>query len=80
VSGVADPFNGPIDAFRVAHVQRSDGWITTTCNDMSNPGAFALAGQRSNKVASRHRWQALVGRLPHGDLKWPIDAMAADRM
>jgi hypothetical protein len=47
---------------------------------MSDSGAFAVAGQRSNKVASRHRWQALVGRLPHGDLKWPIDAMAEDRM
>jgi hypothetical protein len=26
VSGIADPFNGHIDEFRVAHVQRSDGW------------------------------------------------------
>jgi len=23
VSGIADPFNGHIDAFRIAHVQRS---------------------------------------------------------
>jgi hypothetical protein len=24
---LADPFNGHIDQFRIAHVQRSDGWI-----------------------------------------------------
>ena len=35
VTGVADPFNGHIDAFRIAHVQRSDGWIETTWNNMS---------------------------------------------
>jgi hypothetical protein len=40
----ADPFNGHIDEFRIAHVQRSDGWIETTANNMSNPGAFAVAG------------------------------------
>jgi hypothetical protein len=34
VSGIADPFNG----------QRSDGWIATTWNNMSDPGAFAAAG------------------------------------
>ena len=44
VSGIADPFNGHIDAFRIAHVQRSDGWIETTWNNMSDPGAFAAAG------------------------------------
>jgi hypothetical protein len=43
VSGVADPFNGHIDEFRIAHVQRSDGWIETTWNNMSDPGAFAAA-------------------------------------
>jgi hypothetical protein len=25
-------------------VQRSDGWIQTTWNNMSDPGAFAVAG------------------------------------
>ena len=25
VSGIADPFNGHMDEFRIAHVQRSDG-------------------------------------------------------
>ena len=30
VSGTMDPFNGHIDEFRIAHVQRSDGWIGTT--------------------------------------------------
>ncbi len=44
VSGIADPFNGHIDAFRIAHVQRSDGWIETAWNNMSDPGAFAVAG------------------------------------
>jgi hypothetical protein len=43
VSGIADPFNGHIDAFRIAHVQRSDGWIKTTLNNMSDPGAFGVA-------------------------------------
>jgi hypothetical protein len=35
---VTKPFNGHIDAFRIAHVQRSDGWIETTWNNMSGPG------------------------------------------
>ena len=43
VSGIADPFNGHIDEFRIAHVQRSDGWIATTWNNMSDPGAFPAA-------------------------------------
>jgi len=30
VSGIADPFNGLIDEFRIAHVQHSDGWIAIT--------------------------------------------------
>jgi hypothetical protein len=42
VSGIADPFNGHIDEFRVAHVQRSDNWIETSCNNMSDPSAFAV--------------------------------------
>jgi hypothetical protein len=44
VSGIADPFNGHIDEFRISQVQRSDGWIETTWNNMSDPGAFAAAG------------------------------------
>jgi hypothetical protein len=44
VSGIADPFNGHIDAFRIAYVQRSGGWIETTWNNMCDPGAFAAAG------------------------------------
>jgi len=44
VSGIADPFNGHIDEFRIAHVQRSDGWTETTRNNVSDPGAFAAAG------------------------------------
>ena len=62
MSGIADPFNGHIDAFRIAHVQRSDGWIATTWNNMSDPGAFAAAGAEEQEagVASRDRSQALV--------------------
>jgi hypothetical protein len=44
VSGIVDPFDGYIDEFRLAHVQRSDGWIETAWNNMSNPGPFAAAG------------------------------------
>jgi hypothetical protein len=44
VSGIADPFNGHIDEFRISRIQRSDGWIETTWNNMSDPGAFAVAG------------------------------------
>jgi hypothetical protein len=44
VSGIADPFNGHIDAFRIAHVQRSDGWIEATWSSMGDPGAFAGPG------------------------------------
>jgi hypothetical protein len=43
VSGIADPFDGHIDEFRIAHVQRSAGWIETTWNNTSDPGAFAAA-------------------------------------
>jgi hypothetical protein len=55
VSGIADPFNGHIDAFRISHIQRSDGWIETTWNNMSDPGAFAAAGAEEQKAASRRR-------------------------
>jgi hypothetical protein len=44
VSGIADSFNRHIDEFRISHVQRSDGWIATTWNNMIDPGAFAVAG------------------------------------
>ena len=43
MSGIADPFNGHIE-FRISHLQRSDGWIETTWNNRSDPGAFAVAG------------------------------------
>ena len=52
VSGIADPFNGHIDAFRISHVQRSDGWIETTWNNMSDPGAFAAAGAEEQEGGS----------------------------
>jgi hypothetical protein len=44
VSCIADSCNGHIDEFRIAHVQRSDGWIATTWNNMNDRGAFAAAG------------------------------------
>jgi hypothetical protein len=44
VSGIADPSNGHIEEFPISHVQRSDGWIETTWNNLSDPGAFAAAG------------------------------------
>lgn len=43
-NGQPDPLNGHIDAFRISHIQCSDGWIETTWNNMSDPGAFAAAG------------------------------------
>ena len=49
MSGFTDPFDGRIDEFRIAHVQRSDGWIETTWNNMSDPGAFAAAGAEEQK-------------------------------
>jgi len=51
VSGIADPFNGHIDAFCIAHVQRTDGWIETTWNNMSDPGAFAVASAEEQEGA-----------------------------
>jgi hypothetical protein len=44
VSGIADPFNGYMDEFRIFLIQRSDDWIATTWNIVSDPGAFAVAG------------------------------------
>jgi hypothetical protein len=38
------PLYGPSDEFRIARVQRSDGWIETTRSNMSNASAFAVAG------------------------------------
>ena len=43
MSGIADPFSGHIDEFRILHIQRCDGWIETTRNNMSDPDAFAAA-------------------------------------
>jgi hypothetical protein len=58
VSGIADPFQRPFDEFCISHGQRSDGWIQTTWNNMSDPGAFALAAAEESRkagVSSRHR-------------------------
>ena len=41
VSGIADPFNGHIDEFRIVHVQRSDGRIQTAWNNKANSVAFS---------------------------------------
>jgi hypothetical protein len=53
---MADPFNGHIDAFRIAQIQRSDGWIETTWNNMSDPDAFAAAG-----AAEQQGGEPLIG-------------------
>ena len=67
VSGIADPFNGHIDEFRIAHVQRSDGWIETTWNNMSDPGAFAAAGAEEQEGGEPPLLAGAGGsRLPHG--------------
>ena len=55
MSGVAAPFNGHVDEFRISHVQRSDGWIETTWNNISDPGAFAVAAAEEQ-----------AGNEPHG--------------
>jgi hypothetical protein len=67
VSGIADPFNGRIDEFRLAHVQCSDGWIATTWNNVSDPGYVRKrrgrgTGRRRAAAACRRR----CCRLPHG--------------
>jgi DNA primase len=49
VRGIADPFSGHIDEFRIARIQRPDGWIETTWKNMSNPGAFAVAGAKEQE-------------------------------
>jgi hypothetical protein len=59
VSGIADSFDRHIDEFRIAHVQRSDGWIATTWNNMSDPGGSPWQGL-SSKAASPHRSRAPV--------------------
>jgi hypothetical protein len=33
----------------IAKVQRSDGWIETTWNNMSDPGALAVTGTEEQK-------------------------------
>jgi hypothetical protein len=60
VTGVADPFNGHIDEFRIAHVQRSDGWIATTWNNMSSPGSFAAAGAEEQEGGEPHAEAGVV--------------------
>lgn len=53
VTGIPGPRNGHIDEFRIAHVQRSDGGIDITRDDMSDPGAFAAGWDRG----ARPRWR-----------------------
>jgi hypothetical protein len=59
VSGIADPFSGHIDEFRISHVQRFDGWIETTWHNMSDPGS-PQQEPRSSKAANRRRLPAPV--------------------
>jgi hypothetical protein len=67
VSGIADPFNGHIDAFRISHVQRSDGWDRDHLEQPERPRRVRRrrgqrAGRRRPATAGR-RWCA---RLPDG--------------
>jgi hypothetical protein len=55
VSGIADPFNGHIDDFRISHIQRSDGWIKSTWNSMSNTVRSPWRGPRSKMTSRRPR-------------------------
>jgi hypothetical protein len=45
--------NGHIDEFRMAHVQRSDGWIATIWNNMSNPVRSQRQGQEDEPSGAR---------------------------
>jgi hypothetical protein len=54
------PVKQSFDEFRIAHVQRSDGWIETTWNNMSEPRASAVAAPEEHKLVSRRRSQAQV--------------------
>lgn len=50
--------NGHIDEIRIAHVQRSDGWIATTWNSISDPVRSPRQEPKSRKATRRHRLQA----------------------
>ena len=53
VSGIADPFNGPIDEFRISHVQRcGDGLLNKPASDGSAAAAALIPG-RSSAVTGR---------------------------
>ena len=52
MSGVAGPFNGRIDECRISHFQRSDSWIETTWNNLSDPDGFAAAGAEEQEGGS----------------------------
>jgi hypothetical protein len=69
------------DEFRIAHVQRSDGWIATTWNNMSDSGAFAAARAKEQRVAGRRRCGRLLdgGRAGFGsDRVMPLHRVAAN--
>ncbi len=43
-SGSTLPFDGILDEFRLANVQRSANWIATTFNNQDDPGTFWSTG------------------------------------
>jgi hypothetical protein len=61
---IADPFNDDIDEVRIAHIQRSDGWIETTWNNMTIAARSPQQGPKSRKAASRHGLPAPVWWTP----------------
>src|SRR5262245_61210828 len=60
VSGVADPFNGHIDTFRIPHIQRSDGPDGTT---LATPVRSRPQEQRSRKAAESRPRSSDVERV-----------------
>jgi len=58
VSGLAHPFNGHIEEFRISHVQRTDGWIATMA-------AARRAGRRGWRLGS------LAPAMEHSSLAKP---------
>jgi hypothetical protein len=48
VSGVAEPFNGHIDEFRIAHLQRSDGWIRDHLQQTMSDPAVSETDETNN--------------------------------
>jgi hypothetical protein len=49
VSGIAYPFDGHLDEFRIAHVQRADRWVETTWKNRATSVRSPRQGPRSSE-------------------------------